>query len=271
MHSRRLPGPNLNRLTPFLTGSSSRSQSGRRRSTEGRWATHQHIDWASLEAAPRACLFFAPLSMSVFRPEVPPLVYDCNSQLMCSAPDRRLPSPEWTDTYPRPLAPDRSVSSSPTRTPWTFLNPLAPLVKWYSRSPYIVLVFLWLAATSSSFFAWFAILFTGRDPRGPVSTSCGVVDPLWAPSCGLRVHPPSTAISAGSPHPLAERREARTILRVKSKRPHLYRSMRIGPNRRGGTFQGLGPSHSLVVATYAAYRCRSVFAVVDIFFVTPAS
>jgi Domain of unknown function (DUF4389) len=47
------------------------------------------------------------------------------------------------------------------------LNRWLPLVKWLLAIPhYIVLVFLWLAALVSIIIAWFAILFTGRYPRG---------------------------------------------------------------------------------------------------------
>jgi hypothetical protein len=42
-----------------------------------------------------------------------------------------------------------------------------PLVKWLLAIPhYIVLFFLWIAALVAVIIAWFAILFTGRYPRG---------------------------------------------------------------------------------------------------------
>jgi hypothetical protein len=47
------------------------------------------------------------------------------------------------------------------------LNRWLPLVKWLLAIPhYIVLFFLWLAALVCIVIAWFAILFTGRYPRG---------------------------------------------------------------------------------------------------------
>jgi hypothetical protein len=47
------------------------------------------------------------------------------------------------------------------------LNRWLPLVKWFLAIPhYILLFFLWLAAFVSVIVAWFAILFTGRYPRG---------------------------------------------------------------------------------------------------------
>ena len=50
------------------------------------------------------------------------------------------------------------------------------LVKWLLAIPhYIVLAFLWLAAFVSIIFAWFAILFTGRYPRGIFDFVLGVL------------------------------------------------------------------------------------------------
>ena len=47
------------------------------------------------------------------------------------------------------------------------MNRWLPLVKWFLAIPhYIVLLFLYLAALVVTVLAWFAILFTGRYPRG---------------------------------------------------------------------------------------------------------
>ena len=56
------------------------------------------------------------------------------------------------------------------------LNRWLPLVKWLLAIPhYIVLVFLWIAAVVVVIFAWFAILFTGRYPRGMFDFVLGVL------------------------------------------------------------------------------------------------
>jgi hypothetical protein len=55
------------------------------------------------------------------------------------------------------------------------LNRWLPLVKWLLAIPhYIVLVFLGVAATVCVVIAWFAILFTGRYPRGLFDFIVGV-------------------------------------------------------------------------------------------------
>jgi hypothetical protein len=47
------------------------------------------------------------------------------------------------------------------------LNQWLPLVKWFLAIPhYIVLAILWIAAFFVVIVAWFAIVFTGRYPRG---------------------------------------------------------------------------------------------------------
>jgi hypothetical protein len=56
------------------------------------------------------------------------------------------------------------------------LNRWLPLVKWLLAIPhYIVLCFLGLAAIFVVIFAWFAILFTGRYPRGAFEFVEGVM------------------------------------------------------------------------------------------------
>jgi len=57
----------------------------------------------------------------------------------------------------------------------TQLNRWLPLVKWLLAIPhYIVLIFLGIAAFVCVIIAWFAILFTGRYPRGLFNFVLGV-------------------------------------------------------------------------------------------------
>ena len=47
------------------------------------------------------------------------------------------------------------------------LSPWMPLVKWFLAIPhYIVLSFLWIGGAISIMIAWFAIVLTGRYPKG---------------------------------------------------------------------------------------------------------
>jgi hypothetical protein len=56
------------------------------------------------------------------------------------------------------------------------LNRWLPLVKWLLAIPhYIVLFFLEIAALFAAIAAWFAILFTGRYPRGLFQFVEGVI------------------------------------------------------------------------------------------------
>lgn len=55
------------------------------------------------------------------------------------------------------------------------LNRWLPLVKWFLAIPhYIILCFLYIAAVVCVVIAWFAILFTGRYPRGLFDFVVGV-------------------------------------------------------------------------------------------------
>jgi hypothetical protein len=56
------------------------------------------------------------------------------------------------------------------------LNRWLPLVKWLLAIPhYVVLIFLWIGAVVAVVVAWFAILFTGRYPRGLFDYVEGVI------------------------------------------------------------------------------------------------
>jgi hypothetical protein len=56
------------------------------------------------------------------------------------------------------------------------LNRWLPLVKWFLAIPhYVALFFLYIAAVVVVVIAWFAILFTGRYPRGLFDFVQGVI------------------------------------------------------------------------------------------------
>jgi hypothetical protein len=121
-------------------------------------------------------LFFGPLLMILFRQKYPRWWFDWNLELQrfsnrvgayLALMDDRYPSTDEHQSvhldYPYPDA---------ARD----LNRWLPLVKWFLAIPhYVVLAFLWIAAVVILIIAWFAILFTGRYPRGMFDFVEGVI------------------------------------------------------------------------------------------------
>jgi Domain of unknown function (DUF4389) len=112
-------------------------------------------------------LFMAPLLMILFRQKYPRWWFDWNLELMrfsyrvttyLALMDDRYPSTDEAQGVHL----DAEYPDVPRD-----LNRWMPLVKWFLAIPhYIVLAFLWIAAFFVVIVAWFAILFTGRYPRG---------------------------------------------------------------------------------------------------------
>jgi len=112
-------------------------------------------------------LFFAPLLMIVFRQKYPRWWFDWNLELQrfsnragayLALMDDRYPSTDDHQSVHLDYAyPDVSRD----------LNRWLPLVKWFLAIPhFIILVFLNVGAVVVAIIAWFAILVTGRYPRG---------------------------------------------------------------------------------------------------------
>jgi hypothetical protein len=119
-------------------------------------------------------LVLPPLLMIVFRQKYPRWWYDFNLELLrfearvgvyFALMDDRYPSTDERQGVRLDVAyPD------PTR-----LNRWLPLVKWLLAIPhYVVLAFLYIGALFATIAAWFAILFTGRFPRGIFDYLVGV-------------------------------------------------------------------------------------------------
>jgi hypothetical protein len=121
-------------------------------------------------------LFFAPLLMIVFRQKYPRWWYDWNLELMRFSNRIGVYLALMDDTYPSTDEHQSVRLDFPYPDARDGLNRWLPLVKWLLAIPhYIVLVFLWLAAIVCVIFAWFAILFTGRYPRGLFDFVLGVI------------------------------------------------------------------------------------------------
>jgi Domain of unknown function (DUF4389) len=121
-------------------------------------------------------LFAAPLLMILFRQKYPRWWFDWNLELQRFGNRVGTYLALMNDRYPATdeqqwLHLDYAYPDAATD-----LNRLLPLIKWFLAIPhYIVLFFLDIAAFVVVIIAWFAILFTGRYPRGMFQFVEGVV------------------------------------------------------------------------------------------------
>jgi hypothetical protein len=131
------------------------------------WDTGRSDQVIIVVAGAGGLLFFAPLLMILFRLKYPRWWFDWNLELQRFANrvtvflalmDDRYPS---TDEH-QSVRLDYEYPDVPRQ-----LNRWLPLVKWFLAIPhYVVLFFLQIAAFVVVIIVWFAILFTGRYPRG---------------------------------------------------------------------------------------------------------
>jgi Domain of unknown function (DUF4389) len=120
-------------------------------------------------------LFFGPLLMILFRQKYPRWWFDWNRELLrfqsrvgvyLALMDDRYPSTDEQQAVRLDFEYPDAVQD---------LNRWLPLVKWLLAVPhYIVLFFLYIGAVVAVVIAWFAILFTGRYPRGLFDYLVGV-------------------------------------------------------------------------------------------------
>ena len=121
-------------------------------------------------------LFFAPLLMIVFRQKYPRWWFDWNRELLRFINRVGVYVALMDDRYPATDDQQSVTLELPYPDVERDLNRWLPLVKWFLAIPhYIVLVFLWIAALVMIVIAWFAILFTGRYPRGAFDFVLGVL------------------------------------------------------------------------------------------------
>ena len=131
-------------------------------------------DTTTLVASGSAVLFLPPLLMILFRGKYPRWWYDFNVELLrfqnrvgvyVALMDDRYPSTDERQSVRLDVAyPDAKG-----------LKRGLPLVKWLLAAPhYVVLAVLYAGAVVAVVIAWFAILFTGRFPRGIFDYLVGV-------------------------------------------------------------------------------------------------
>jgi len=121
-------------------------------------------------------LFLPPLLMIVFREKYPRWWYDFNLELLRFVNRVGTYMALMSDRYPSTDEQQWVHLEFPYPDARTDLNRWLPLVKWLLAIPhYIVLAFLYLAVLIVVIVAWFAILFTGRYPRGMFDFVEGVI------------------------------------------------------------------------------------------------
>ena len=169
------PDRNLNRLTTFFrifTAIPIVIVIGLLSSAEFGWEGAG--GWVYRYAA--AGLVFLPIVlMLLFRQKYPKWWFDWNVALTKFGARVAAYLDLLTDEYPSTDEDQVVHIEIPYPDAKNELNRWLPLVKWFLAIPhYIVLWFLWIAAIVCVVIAWFAILFTGRYPRGLFDFIVGV-------------------------------------------------------------------------------------------------
>jgi hypothetical protein len=140
----------------------------------GAWDWSYHNGGAAAGAG--GLLFFGPLLMILFRQKYPRWWFDWNLELQRFSTRVLIYLSLMDDTYPSTDDHQSVHLDYPYPDAARDLNRWLPLVKWLLAIPhYIVLFFLDIVALVLVVVAWFAILFTGRYPRGLFDFVEGVI------------------------------------------------------------------------------------------------
>src|SRR6266498_812493 len=142
----------------------------------GTWQWSSGTKTIVVAAGAGGLLFLGPLLMILFRQKYPRWWFDWNLEL------QRFGNRVWAylalmdDRYPS------TTDHQSVHLEYAYpdaareLNRWLPLVKWFLAIPhYVVLFFLEIAAVITVIVAWFAIVFTGRYPRGMFDFVEGVI------------------------------------------------------------------------------------------------
>jgi hypothetical protein len=121
-------------------------------------------------------LFFGPLLMLLFRRKYPRWWFDWNLELLRFSNRVGIYLALMDDRYPSTDDHQSVHLDYPYPEASTELNRWLPLVKWFLAIPhYIVLFFLNIGLAVVVIIAWFAVLLTGRYPRGMFGYVEGVI------------------------------------------------------------------------------------------------
>ncbi|TML34859.1 MAG: DUF4389 domain-containing protein [Actinobacteria bacterium] len=139
---------------------------------------HDYWNWgkgAHVAEVGGGVLFLPVLLMIVFRQKYPRWWYDWNLELLRFTNRVFVYLALMDDTYPSTDERQSVSLEMPYPNVQQDLNRWLPIVKWLLAIPHlIVLFFLFLAAIVCAICAWFAVLFTGRYPRGLFDFITGV-------------------------------------------------------------------------------------------------
>ena len=131
-------------------------------------------DTKTVVASGSALLVIPPLLMIVFRGRYPRWWYDFNVEMLRFQNRVGVYLALMDDRYPS-TDERQSVRLDLPYPDATRLKRWPPLVKWLLAIPhYVVLFFLYVGAVLAIIAAWFAILVTGRFPRGIFDYLVGV-------------------------------------------------------------------------------------------------
>jgi hypothetical protein len=140
----------------------------------GSWGSNHGAGYAEVGGG-GSVIFFATLLMIVFRQKYPRWWYDWNLEISRFTNRIGVYLFLMDDTYPSTDEQQSVRLDFPYPDAKQDLNRWLPLVKWLLAIPhYVVLFFLTIAAIVCAIIAWFAILFTGRYPRGLFDFLVGV-------------------------------------------------------------------------------------------------
>ncbi len=140
------------------------------------WFSDSSDQWSIVLGGGTGVLFLAPLLLIVFRQKYPRWWFDFSVQLM------RFEARVWVyllllrDEYPSTDEEQSVHLDADYPDVQRDLDRWAPLYKWLLAFPhYVVLVFLVLGLIILTIVGWFAILFTGKHPRGIYDYTVGVM------------------------------------------------------------------------------------------------
>jgi len=140
----------------------------------GSWGRYD--DWAPIAGAVAGIVFIPTALMILFRKKYPRWWYDWNLELLRFTNRVGVYLLLMDDRYPSTDEKQAVHLDFPYPDVERDLERGLPIVKWLLAIPhYVVLFFLSIGVFFAAIAAWFAILFTGRYPRGIFGFIEGVV------------------------------------------------------------------------------------------------